>query len=181
MKPFAFFKLLIPCLSVLMFLPGCTHTAPPIARTTANKDEAYSIPLQKILIVAPRPSLPGRPDLWSSVAGKLRAKGLTVDIVVQDPLELNKGQAVREAIRRTGATQLLQVDRATTSKTTRTGGYYPGIDGFDTYEAALLSLPDGKVRWRAKTTLGYTRVVDGEHEEAVAESVVTKLLADLRR
>ena len=175
---FSVSRILFATIASALLLAGCATSQAPKAKTFANKDAAYVAKLKRIVLVAPLRPQSGRANVWPAIAEKLRATGVAVDVVSVDPLELNRGQAVREATRRFSATHVVVVESTAMSNTVRTGGYGASQDGSETFDIAIHDAATGKVHWRGKTILGYTRVVPGECEEAVAAALVAKLAAD---
>lgn len=164
---------------VAAFLGGCAlQSSPPKAVTFAQKEAEYSAKLQRIVLVCPAAQGTDRLNVYPVIARELRSKGVVVEVVVPDPLELNKGHAVRLAAAKIGATQVVLVQSVAAGNRVTTSGQFRNMDGSETFETSVQALPSAKVVWRARTMVGYSRIRPDEREDVVAKSISEKLTAD---
>lgn len=177
-RPLSRLMAAVVCFAFIAILGACA-TNPPKARTVAKKDAAYSEKLQRVLLLAPGNAKVGQADVWTAVSEKLKTRGVSVELVLQDPLELERGKALRDAAAKFKPTHLLTLEITQSSKTTTTGGFAGSqIVAGDTYQATIQELLARKTVWRASTNVGYSRIVAGEREGVIATSLIEQLVLD---
>ena len=153
-------------------------TPPTHIHTTSNKDPQYTGKLQRVVLVTSPTVRPGFRSSWVVLAEKLRSRGVVVDLVAPDPLELDKGKALRDAVVKISASHVVTLQSTRSSYSTSSGGFGARSAATEDYESAVLDTANRKSVWRASTHFGYSRFIEGEREERLSASIVEKLQAD---
>lgn len=171
---------------LVVLLTACA-SQPPTVTTVANKDPDYTKRIQRVVVVAvnkdrkqnPNPSFgrvnPRFTPIWGTLAASLRARGLQVDIVIPEPLELEKGKTARDAIAKLGATHVI------TLESTR-GNYVSGFRAqryeSQEYESTVIDVASRKTVWRASTRIESSVLLDEDIDEYVPAAILEKLKID---
>lgn len=166
---------LILCAAV--FLGACAR---PLRVMTFSRGEPDTTSkLKRVVIASPQIKKENSPSpfksTWVALSEQLQAQGIPSIVVEQDPLELERGQAIRNRASAFGATHLLSLSVASSSITVRGNTTQ---EGATMWEASVLELDRKKTVWRGITHVYYGHSNNTEQAERVSISIISKLRGD---
>jgi hypothetical protein len=146
-------------LIVLVFftISGCTRV-----NVVSTRLSSYSNNINKLLIVINTANFPGANvfGLEKSFVQKFQAVGVSAEVLMEEALELNSGEAKRKAVAKFKPTHILTLECMS----------YSGRDGFG-FEGSLYDRKMCKQIWRVD--ISSTNLLD-----ALAEKIIEKLQMD---
>jgi len=164
----------------LGLIAGCSSTRPATRVSVQSRvQNGYDRLLTKVVLVTPQQAASDEPNIWPAITASLIKKGVVCEPFTLDPLELDRGQKLQQAISQLAAEHILMIGKAAGSQSTRSSVNGSLSKGAAIYDARLIATANRQTVWRAQINVTYMSLVAQEDlEDEISAALVSRLVED---